>query len=207
MKCQNVQLYKYICGELQQQEILQVTEHLTCCSQCSKKHRNIQQQLEEFKEWEHENSNISTEEIFKTVQKKSRRTRYIAWGIVSFIFVFLILIGLDIARYRHEHILISELEKAIVQYRLYHGKFPKQTAKLVQELKKVKSSDYYLQVWQKRIDPNGNFCDYWGNPIIYRFPAKYNLNFFDLYSCGKDSEDDNGLDDDIKNWHPLYEKK
>lgn len=43
--------------------------------------------------------------------------------------------------------------------------------------------------------------DAWGNPLIFDSTSPpNNTNSFDLYSYGPDGSDDNGNDDDIKNW-------
>lgn len=205
MKCEDIDLYKYSCRELPEDQLQKITQHLNCCDSCREKHSALQEQLCELQNWQQQNVDVSTDEILRKAQRRIRLVRYIGWGIILTIFVSLVLIGLDIARYRHENVLLSELEKAIVHYRLHHGKFPQNGEKLAFALKEVAQSKHYLQVWKGRIDKEGNFRDYWGNTIRYRFPAKYNRDFFDIYSCGKDGEDDLGLDDDIKNWHPLYE--
>lgn len=46
--------------------------------------------------------------------------------------------------------------------------------------------------------------DPWGNKYIYRYPAQFNTNSFDLYSLGQDgiSESGGNDEDDINNWDP-----
>ncbi|BBM84942.1 type II secretion system protein GspG [Candidatus Uabimicrobium amorphum] len=206
MKCEDIDLYKYSCRELPEDELQKIAEHLDVCDDCRSKHRNLQNELRELQNWEQENIDVSTDTILRKAQRRIRWVRYVGWGIILVVFVSLVFIGLDIARYRHENVLLSELEKAIIQYRLHKGEFPTSGDKLAFVLQDVADSKHYLQVWKGRIDGEGNLRDYWGNTIRYRFPAKYNRKLFDIYSCGKDGEDDLGLDDDIKNWHPLYEK-
>lgn len=55
----------------------------------------------------------------------------------------------------------------------------------------------------KMVDANNNVIDPWGNPFHYLDAASNtttNNPDFDLWSTGKDGNDDNGTGDDIKNW-------
>jgi general secretion pathway protein G len=48
------------------------------------------------------------------------------------------------------------------------------------------------------LDPATLPIDPWGNPYVYYFPGKHNLNGYDLLSVGPDGKE--GGDDDIGNW-------
>ena len=55
-----------------------------------------------------------------------------------------------------------------------------------------------LPVWKGpylKKDPK----DPWGKPYVYKSPGTHNTDY-DLYSCGPNTIDDNGSDDDIGNW-------
>ncbi|MDY6994756.1 MAG: type II secretion system protein GspG [Pseudomonadota bacterium] len=43
-------------------------------------------------------------------------------------------------------------------------------------------------------------ADAWGTKYIYFYPAKYGPESYDLYSCGKNKQDDLGTGDDISIW-------
>ena len=48
-----------------------------------------------------------------------------------------------------------------------------------------------------RLKTDGSYCDAWGNPIRFVYPAPNNLEHFQVYSCGPDGKDDAGGGDDI----------
>ena len=64
-----------------------------------------------------------------------------------------------------------------------------------------------LDTWSDELIEN-NFIrslpkDPWGNSYVYYFPPKYGTDAFDLYSLGKNEQDDNGLKDDISAWRDV----
>lgn len=47
--------------------------------------------------------------------------------------------------------------------------------------------------------------DPWGHELVYIYPAKYGNLAFDLYSKGRDGQDDFGKNDDMSNWNGFSE--
>jgi len=80
------------------------------------------------------------------------------------------------------------------------------------DLEFIKYFDYQRLLGLKNIDQytNGDyyFKDSWGNPMLYKYPGKYNVETFDFGSLGPDgkfgnnsnSADDFGKGDDITNF-------
>ncbi len=90
---------------------------------------------------------------------------------------------------------IGGLTQALKLYSLDHaGDFPSAADGLTVLLKKPARSDASWKGPYLEQEPK----DAWGQPLIYTFPGKHNLEGFDVSSAGPDHV--HGTPDDIGNW-------
>ncbi len=205
MPCSEMEnlLWGYACDTLSPKQKKELTLHLDSkCPTCLAKWQEIQTKLGLLDEELPDFTEVSPRRIIEKARRRAFFLRYFSWGIIAFIFTALLWIGLLIARYRYEHVLFDELEKSIFSYRLETKEFPQKAENLYQTLSRVPEAQKYLGLWENRQGAQGKLVDYWGNPIIYRFPGVHNKGLFDLYSYGYNGIDDQGEGDDIHNWQP-----
>ena len=209
MSCEKFQklFYGYICDALSPKQKTQVEKHIySGCKDCKKKLEEIQERLVKARGKTPEAPKLNP---YKIIQKAHRRVmwlRYISAIVLIFIFFIILIIGLFIARYRYERILIEELTKAVFIYRIHKGSFPSSEKNLLKQLNSVPETQQYLIKWRNRINHKQELVDYWDNPIIYKFPGKFNPGLFDIYSYGINGKYDHGKWDDIRNWIPSRNK-
>jgi len=84
---------------------------------------------------------------------------------------------------------ISSFKTALDMFEVDNGYYPKNLQDLVQQ-------PHDAQKWRQYLDSIPN--DPWGNPYVYIFPGKHNVNSYDILSAGPDGQLNN--DDDIFNW-------
>ena len=89
---------------------------------------------------------------------------------------------------------IESLGIAIKMYQVDTGGYPSETG-----LAGTLETGGYME-FKEDEKISGEFVDPWKNPYQYSAPGTNNTASFDIYSYGNDEEDDNGADDDIKNW-------
>ncbi|MBN2453425.1 MAG: type II secretion system major pseudopilin GspG [Candidatus Omnitrophica bacterium] len=92
--------------------------------------------------------------------------------------------------------IVSNISMGLKLYELDNGNFPT-TEQGLNALVTIPTSAPVPNNW------NGPYIeniptDPWGNPYKYRSPGNYNKATYDLYSIGKDAQEE--TDDDIKNW-------
>ncbi|MCQ9208775.1 MAG: type II secretion system protein GspG, partial [Omnitrophica bacterium] len=57
----------------------------------------------------------------------------------------------------------------------------------------------YMRLKEQDLE-DGKYIDPWGNPYSYINPGTHNTSFYDIYSYGPNSQDEQGDGDDIHNW-------
>lgn len=208
MECDHARnyIYGYVCEALAEHLSKEVGEHIKQCPGCAEKCRQVREIIGKIPESmvaapEPSSPEVSAEDILRLARRRALFLRWAAFVIFCLVFGAILYVGLLIARYRYERALLSELEKAVLVYRLQTGDFPKARANLVRQLKSVPEARRYLKKWEGRIK-DGQFVDYWGNPIVYNCPGRHNVGLCDIYSFGRNGRDDYGAGDDIKNWIP-----
>ena len=93
------------------------------------------------------------------------------------------------------------LAKPMHEYYLTHNRFPESQELLMAEVNKLRAANGH--------EPLSGIPDPWGNPVIYKFPGKVNVNGYDLLSYGADGK---ASDDDVVNhfvantWPPPVNK-
>jgi len=99
---------------------------------------------------------------------------------------------------------ITALEAAIDMYELDIGEYPASGNTILVEALSADSSNPdwngpYMRFKDEDLE-GGSYLDPWGNPYVYINPGTHNLNFYDIYSFGLNSQDEQGAGDDINNW-------
>jgi predicted anti-sigma-YlaC factor YlaD len=205
MNCADVEslILAGICQALPDKLQTEVEAHLKNCESCNGKWQATCQQLAQFRKVEpFAPPNLSAQAILKAAYRRAMWLRGAAWSVILLIFMALLWIGWLTTIYRQERILLSDLEKTIMMYRLETGNYPATAANMFQTLVQVASSKPYLVRLATRVNAAGLINDYWGMPLIYRVPGTHNPGFVDIYSFGRNQKDDQGKKDDIKNWSP-----
>jgi general secretion pathway protein G len=88
---------------------------------------------------------------------------------------------------------IGSFKLALDTFEVDNGYYPRDLNALVQPPSGVTASDWKGPYLEKGIP-----LDPWGNPYIYEYPGRRNLNGFDIMSMGPDGR--SGGEDDITNW-------
>ena len=84
------------------------------------------------------------------------------------------------------------IKPALDRFEVDNGSFPKSLQDLVQQPTDAKNwREPYFTPPKLPIDP-------WGNPYIYEYPGRHNMDGYDLSSAGPDGKPE--TDDDIVNW-------
>ncbi len=100
---------------------------------------------------------------------------------------------------------IASLEAAIDMYEIDIGEYPASgNEELIQALTDSTNPEPewngpYMRFKEADLE-EGKYLDAWGNPYVYINPGTHNESFYDLYSYGLNSEDEQGAGDDINNW-------
>jgi len=100
---------------------------------------------------------------------------------------------------------IAALEAAIDMYEMDIGEYPASgNENLVAALKDTSNPDVdwngpYMRLKEEDLE-DGQYIDPWGNPYVYINPGTHNESYYDIYSYGLNSQDDQGAGDDINNW-------
>jgi len=100
---------------------------------------------------------------------------------------------------------IAALEAAIDMYELDVGEYPATgNAALTTALTDPSDPDPewngpYMRLKEGDLE-GGAYLDPWGNPYVYNNPGTHNESFYDIYSFGLNSKDEQGEGDDINNW-------
>jgi general secretion pathway protein G len=86
------------------------------------------------------------------------------------------------------------IKSALGQYEVDNGFYPKSLQDLIVQPGNAKNwhGPYFDST------PPTLPIDPWGNPYIYYYPGKHNVNSYDLLSAGPDGKE--GTDDDVVNW-------
>ncbi|MFQ5493910.1 MAG: type II secretion system major pseudopilin GspG [Phycisphaerae bacterium] len=92
------------------------------------------------------------------------------------------------------------IAKALDAYNWHMGKFPDTDEGLDALMQRKDAVDD--ERYQGPYLNNDKVLDPWGSPYRYRSPGEINEESYDLWSIGKDREDNEGKEgsDDIKNW-------
>ena len=98
---------------------------------------------------------------------------------------------------------IAALEAAIDMYEMDLGEYPASgNENLVEALTNGTEADWngpYMRFKGEDLE-EGSYLDPWGNPYVYVNPGTHNSSFYDIYSYGLNSQDDQGAGDDVNNW-------
>ena len=98
---------------------------------------------------------------------------------------------------------IAALEAAIDMYEMDMGDYPASgNENLIPALTSGIDPDWNGPYMRFRGDDleEGKYIDPWGNPYVYVNPGTHNTSFYDIYSYGLNSQDDQGEGDDVNNW-------
>ncbi len=204
MTCEEARqgLYKYaleLCGE---DEHTAIRDHIDKCKACSGELKLVRDRLAVLGEWKDvQPSNGLSDRILRRAYRNRELTRAASIILMlAVVIVPLLVVGIRIAEYKQERLLIARTSQALHRYRLDHGEFPPGGTPLGPYLVPAGPTPYLPRRYHDRISPEGTIKDRWGNPFAYIQPGNYNPRLFDLYSFGRDRRDDGGHADDIKNW-------
>jgi len=105
--------------------------------------------------------------------------------------------------------ILEQVQLAIDEYWSEKGAYPPSgNSSLVRELsKKNRDNLPYLQFKAGMLNESGELLDPWRVPFVYQYNAKTGVQGgkvrkpeYQLYSCGKNGEDDQGKGDDLPAW-------
>ncbi|WP_372370532.1 type II secretion system protein GspG [Candidatus Uabimicrobium sp. HlEnr_7] len=198
MECNTIKdiLDAYILGALEDEQNTKVKKHIHNCKECKKYHEVCVRSWQKLQDLPTVSPSVSYAD--RIIHRHRRGKRIVQWSISTiFIMVVLLLFVLFFLfflfdykkEYPQHH--IANLEKVIWRFYSQNKKFPKQLRDIPRELFPQKIFKH---------DKNKEILDIWEIPYNYKNPGKYNKNFFDLYSSGKNKEDNLGYEDDIRNW-------
>lgn len=100
---------------------------------------------------------------------------------------------------------IAALEAAIDMYEQDLGEYPPSgNENLTKALTDTSSppanwNGPYMRFKEEDLE-EGKYIDPWGNPYVYTERGTHNQDFYDIYSFGPNSQDEQGQGDDINNW-------
>jgi general secretion pathway protein G len=86
------------------------------------------------------------------------------------------------------------IKSALGQYEVDNGQYPKSLQDLI--VPPANAHNWHGPYFDST--PPTLPIDPWGNPYIYYFPGKHNVNSYDLFSAGPSGKE--GQDDNIVNW-------
>jgi general secretion pathway protein G len=89
---------------------------------------------------------------------------------------------------------IASIEVALDAFEVDNAFYPEGADALRQLVERPNDAANWRGPYLKKAVTN----DPWGNPYIYEFPGKHNVDGYDLSSLGPDGKDGGG--DDISNW-------
>lgn len=92
---------------------------------------------------------------------------------------------------------IRTLEVGIYLFKIDMGRFPSNEEGLDVLFYQPKNTPYWLGPY---VNPNLDQLDVWNMKYVYLYPAKHGSKDFDLYSYGKNRQENFGREDDISNW-------
>ena len=90
---------------------------------------------------------------------------------------------------------IENLETALETFRNDMGRFPS----MIEGLEALSKPPPGLEGWRGPY-LKAAVVDSWGQPFVYRLPSQYGSTAYDVYSKGRNVQDDHGEHDDITNW-------
>lgn len=90
---------------------------------------------------------------------------------------------------------IASIEVALDAFEVDNAFYPEGADALLQLVERPNEATNWRGPYLKKAVTN----DPWGNPYIYEFPGKNNVDGYDLRSLGPDGKDGGG--DDITNWN------
>ena len=207
MDCKNVEqlVISKICQAIPEALQRQLDAHFQNCPACAAQWQTAQAQLSALEQLAPIAApELSAQAIIKAAHRRALWLRTGAFCVVLLVFMAILYQAWLITIYRHERMLLSDLEKAIVIYRLQQGRYPQPGGNLWATLREVPQTAPYLQRLAARVDATGQFLDRWGSPIVYEWPGRHNPDLFDLRSPGRNLRDEQGKDDDLRNWSPWY---
>lgn len=90
---------------------------------------------------------------------------------------------------------IASIEVALDAFEVDNSFYPEGADALRQLVERPSQATNWRGPYLKKAVTN----DPWGNPYVYEFPGKHNVDGYDLSSLGPDGKDGGG--DDITNWN------
>lgn len=88
---------------------------------------------------------------------------------------------------------IGNLETALEAFEIDVGRFPTSE----EGIRALVQAPGNVRNWRGPYIKRGVPNDPWGNPYVYRYPGRHNVDEYDLYSLGPDGREST---DDINNW-------
>lgn len=88
---------------------------------------------------------------------------------------------------------IGSFKLALDTFEVDNGYYPRDLNALLEA-----PSGVNVDEWKGPYLEKGIPLDPWGNPYVYEYPGRRNMNGFDIMSMGPDAR--NGTEDDITNW-------
>ena len=100
---------------------------------------------------------------------------------------------------------IKSISTQIEVYMARNGRYPN-TEQGIMALVEKPTKDPLPEKWVRLMDEMPS--DPWKQPYKYRYPAQKSKKPYDIYSIGKDAQDNQGADgtDDIGNWKAVEKK-
>ena len=197
MECHTVQdiLDAYIIGALEDEQNSQIEQHIQNCAACKKYYEESVRSWQKLQELPTVSPSISYAD--RIINNQKRGKRIFRWTVatltllvISLFALFLLFFLFDYKKEYPQHH-IANLEKAIWRFYSQNQKFPQQLQDIPDQMLPKKMF--------KRSSKN-QILDIWEIPYSYLCPGKHNKGFFDLYSHGKNKQDNGGGQDDIRNW-------